>query len=93
MGPETPLLTEEAPMLRRDVFTMIHQCGDGHSGAALPIADLTVYQVKVVDRRAVGEAEGLGHGIAKSPPGHNDDGGLFQDAPGDIVSLAGPVRN
>ena len=27
-------------MLRRDVFTMIHECGDGHPGAALSIADL-----------------------------------------------------
>ena len=40
MRPETPLLTEKARVLRRDVFTMIHQCGDGHPGAALSIADL-----------------------------------------------------
>jgi len=40
MRPETPLLTEKARVLRRDVFTMIHECGDGHPGAALSIADL-----------------------------------------------------
>ena len=40
MRPETLLLTEKARVLRRDVFTMIHQCGDGHPGAALSIADL-----------------------------------------------------
>ena len=40
MRPETPMLTEKARVLRRDVFTMIHQCGDGHPGAALSIADL-----------------------------------------------------
>ena len=40
MRPETPLLAKKARMLRRDVFTMIHQCGDGHPGAALSIADL-----------------------------------------------------
>jgi len=40
MRPEVPLLTAQARQLRRDVFSMIHHCGDGHPGAALSIADL-----------------------------------------------------
>ena len=40
MRPEVPTLTDKARQLRRDVFTMIHQCGDGHPGAALSITDL-----------------------------------------------------
>jgi transketolase len=36
------MLTARARQLRRDVFTMIHQCGDGHPGAALSIVDLLV---------------------------------------------------
>jgi transketolase len=40
MRPEVPLLTAKARELRRDVFTMIHKCGDGHPGASLSIADL-----------------------------------------------------
>jgi hypothetical protein len=35
-----PMLTEKARLLRRDVFSMIHQCGDGHPGAALSITDM-----------------------------------------------------
>ena len=34
------MLTEKARMVRRDVFSMIHQCGDGHPGAALSITDM-----------------------------------------------------
>ncbi len=34
------LLKERARLLRRDVFSMIHHCGDGHPGAALSIVEL-----------------------------------------------------
>ena len=40
MRAEVPLLIEKARLLRRDVFSMIHQCGDGHPGAVLSITDL-----------------------------------------------------
>jgi transketolase len=40
MRSEVPSLLKTARMLRRDVFTMIHKCGDGHPGAALSITDL-----------------------------------------------------
>lgn len=40
MRPEVPLLTAKARQIRRDVFTMIHKCGDGHPGAALSITDM-----------------------------------------------------
>src|SRR5208337_945471 len=40
MRAEVPLLIETARLLRRDVFSMIHQCGDGHPGAALSITDI-----------------------------------------------------
>jgi transketolase len=40
MHPEVPQLKEQARQLRRDIFTMVHQSGDGHPGAALSIADL-----------------------------------------------------
>lgn len=40
MRPEVSELTAKARQIRRDVFTMIHKCGDGHPGAALSITDL-----------------------------------------------------
>jgi transketolase len=40
MRPEVPMLTARARQLRRDVFTTIHRCGDGHPGGALSAADL-----------------------------------------------------
>lgn len=40
MRSEVPLLLEKARLIRRDLFSMIHHCGDGHPGAALSIADL-----------------------------------------------------
>ena len=40
MRSEVPLLLEKARLIRRDLFSMIHRCGDGHPGAALSIADL-----------------------------------------------------
>jgi transketolase len=40
MRPEVPLLTEKARQLRRDIFSTVHQCGDGHPGAALSCADI-----------------------------------------------------
>ena len=40
MRPEIPMLIETARMLRRDIFTMIYQAGDGHPGAALSAVEL-----------------------------------------------------
>jgi len=40
MRPEIPVLTEKARLLRRDVFSMVFECGEGHPGAALSCADL-----------------------------------------------------
>jgi transketolase len=40
MRPEVTLLTETARQLRRDIFSMVHHCGDGHPGAALSITDM-----------------------------------------------------
>lgn len=40
MRPEIQVLTEMARQLRRDVFSMIFECGEGHPGAALSCADI-----------------------------------------------------
>jgi transketolase len=40
MKPEIVLLAEKARMIRRDVFSMIFQCGEGHPGAALSCTDI-----------------------------------------------------
>jgi transketolase len=40
MRSEIPLLADKARMIRRDVFSMIFQSGEGHPGAALSCADI-----------------------------------------------------
>jgi transketolase len=40
MRPESPLLVTKARMIRRDVFSMIFESGEGHPGAALSCADI-----------------------------------------------------
>jgi transketolase len=52
MKPETSILAAKARMIRRDVFTMIFECGEGHPGAALSCADIITalyFQVMRVD--------------------------------------------
>jgi transketolase len=54
MNPEIKMLTDTARQIRRDVFSMIYECGEGHPGAALSCADIVTalyFRVMRVDPR------------------------------------------